>query len=405
RNAAVGTAAVSMTAASYARVKGANDRISIGVIGCGVRGRNAHMTNMHRLAESENVEVTAVCDPWRVQRERAAEDAKSWYGRAARQFVTYKDVLALDDVDAVMIASCDHQHTTHLKATAEAKKDVYCEKPLAMDFERLKEACDAVRANGVVFQAGTQLRSMTSMNGARAVYQSGRLGAVGRIEQRRNAVQPYWYSRVQEVKEEEIDWKEFLMDREMRPFDPVQYSGWYGYRDFSDGPVPGLGSHFVDLVHYITGAKFPTSATCLGGTYTWKDEHNFTCPDHVHALWEYPEGFMVSYSTNFGNGSGRSFKFFGDAAVLDCLNWDKPMLTSEGINASKGESFEPEPVEHVDGPDHYQNWLQCVRNRKTPNASIDAGYQHAVAVIMAMKAFDTGKRQIYDAEKREIRSA
>jgi predicted dehydrogenase len=274
-----------------------------------------------------------------------------------------------------------------------------------MDFERLKDACDAVKANNCVCQVGTQLRSMTSMNGARAVYQSGRLGTVGRIEQRRNAVQPYWYSRVQEVQEEDVDWQEFLMDREMRPFDSVQYSGWYGYRDFSDGPVPGLGSHFVDLVHYITGAKFPTSATCLGGTYTWKDEHNFTCPDHVQALWEYPEGFMVSYSTNFGNGSGRSFKFFGDAAVLDCLDWGKPVLTSEGINTAKGESFDPEPVEPVDGPDHYQNWLQCLRSRETPNASIDAGYQHAVAVIMAMKSFDTGRRQLYDAEKREIRSA
>lgn len=405
RNAAVGTAAISMTAASYARVKGANERISIGMIGCGDRGRNAHMTSMHRYAEEQNVEITAVCDPWRVNRERAAADTESWYGRAARQFVSYKDVVALDDIDAVMIASCDHQHTTHMKAAADAKKDIYCEKPLAMDFERLKEACDAVRANNLVFQAGTQLRSMASMTGAREVYRSGRLGTVGRIEQCRNSPQPYWYSRVKEMKEEDVDWKEFLLDREMRPFNAVEYSGWYGFLDFSDGPVPNLGSHFIDLVHYITGATYPISATCMCGTYTWKDDYKFTCPDHVHALWEYPEGFMVSYSTNFGNGDGNSFKFFGDAAVLDCVNWNKPMLTSNGINASKGESFEPQEVEHVECPEHFLNWLQCLRSRETPNASLDAGYQHSLATLMAVKAFRTGRRQIYDPEKREIRSA
>ncbi|HPA06460.1 MAG TPA: Gfo/Idh/MocA family oxidoreductase, partial [Candidatus Hydrogenedentes bacterium] len=156
RNAAVGAAAISMSAASYARIKGANERISIGIIGCGERGRNAHMTNIHRYSEEQNVEITAVCDPWKVNRERAAADTKSWYGREARQFVSYRDLVALEDIDAVMIASCDHLHTTHMKAAAEAKKDIYCEKPLAMDFDQLKAACDAVKANGVVFQAGTQ---------------------------------------------------------------------------------------------------------------------------------------------------------------------------------------------------------------------------------------------------------
>ena len=405
RNAAVGAAAISMSAASYARIKGANERISIGIIGCGERGRNAHMTNIHRYSEEQNVEITAVCDPWKVNRERAAADTKSWYGREARQFVSYRELVALEDIDAVMIASCDHLHTTHMKAAAEAKKDIYCEKPLAMDFDQLKAACDAVKANGVVFQAGTQLRSMASMTGAREVYRSGKLGTVGRIEQCRNAAQPYWYSYVKEVNEADVDWNEFLADREPRPFSAAQYSGWYGYRDFSDGPVPGLGSHFIDLVHYITGAAFPTSAVCMGGTYTWKDDYNFTCHDHVHALWEYPEGFMVSYSTHFGNGSGNSFKFFGDTAVLDCQNWNQPVLTSDGINTAKGETFEKQDVAPVERADHFLDWLQCLRSRETPNASLDAGYQHAVAVLLAMRACNTGQRQIYDADKREMRSA
>ncbi len=396
-------AALGLTAASYARVKGANERISIGIIGCGGRGYGAHMPGVHKHAKGQNIEITAVSDPWRVRRERASARAKEWYGREARQFVSYRDLLAVKDLDAVMIASCDHQHTTHLEAAAKAGKDVYCEKPLARNFERLKRACDAVRANKVIFQAGTQLRSLASMTGCRELYKTGILGTVGRIEQRRNGTKPYWYSRLADAKEEDVDWGEFLMHRPKRPFNADQFTGWYGYRDFSDGPVPGFASHFIDLVHYITGAKFPTNAVCLGGVYTWKDEHKFTCPDHVQALWEYPEGFMVVYSTNFGNGGDNAFKFLGDQGTLDVLHWNLPVLTAEGGSKKRGLIRGKKPVKEIPRPDHFLDWLQCLRSRKTPNAGIDAGYQAAVACIMAMRAFDTGRRQVYDADKREMR--
>jgi len=402
KTAAMTATAMGMSASSYARIKGANERISIGVIGCGSRGIDAHMVGVNEFAKDQNIEITAVCDPWRVRREMASAKCKEWYGRDARQFVSYRDLVALDDVDAVMIASCDHQHTTHLKAVAEAKKDVYCEKPLSMDIESLKAACDAVKANNVVCQIGTQLRSLPSMTGCRELYKTGILGKVGRIEQCRNGEQPYWYGYLKDVKEEDVDWQEFLMDRPMRPFSAVQYSGWYGFLDFSGGPVPGLASHYIDLVHYITGATFPLNAVCLGGTYTWKDEHNFTCPDHVQAMWQYPE-FMVSYSTNFGNGGSNTFRIQGDVGTLDMVNWTSPVLTAEGGSKNKGAIRGKKDVEDVPRPNHFLDWLQCLRNRETPNASIDAGYQHAVAVIMASIAYETGERQIYDPEKREIR--
>lgn len=397
------TAAMAMSAASYSRIAGANDRISIGVIGCGSRGRGAHMTGVNNVADKGNAEITAVCDPWRVSREAAVDLAKDWYGREPRQFGTYKDLLALDDVDAVMIASCDHQHTTHLKAAAEAKKDVYVEKPLSKDMPSLIAAVDAVKANGVVCQVGTQLRSMPSMTGAREVYRSGILGKVARIEQCRNESRPYWYSYVKDAKEEDVDWAEFLMDCPMRPFDPAQFTGWYGHREFSDGPVPGLASHFIDLVHYITGTSFPVSCVSMGGTFTWKDDYKFDAPDQQQALWTYPEGFMVTYSTNFGNGAAKSFKILGDQGLMDLEDWSRPFITPEGAREPNGKISGKTPVEEVEMPDHILDWLQCIRSRETPNASIDAGYQHGVAVLMAMRAYDTGKRQIYDPEKREFR--
>jgi len=403
KTASLGAAAVSVTATSYAKVVGANERISIGVIGCGGRGYGAHMPGVHAHAQTQNIEITAVSDPWRQRRERAAAKTAEWYGRPARQFVSYREVLDQGDVDAVMIASCDHQHTTHLEAAAKANKDVYCEKPLAMDFEKLKRAVDATKAAGLVCQIGTQIRSLPTTTACREVYLAGLVGKVSRIEQHRNSTKPYWYSRLAEVNPADVAWDEFLLDAPPQPFNAGKFSAWYGYRDFSDGPIPGLGSHFIDLVHYITGAKFPTSAVAQSGTFTWIDEHQFTCPDQVEATWIYPEGFMVSYTTNFGNSYGNRISFMGQTGTLHLTPWTAPSISSEGAGKPSKLPREAEKVEPIDTPDHFLDWLQCIRSRGTCRAPIEAGYQHAVAVIMAVRASDTGRRQLYDPEKREIR--
>ena len=114
--------ALSMTASSYAKIIGANDRISIGIIGCGSRGYNVYLPTIHKYASTENVQVNAICDPWRQKREEAAARIKEFFNCDARFFISYRDMLALKDLDAVMIASCDHQHTTHLEAAVKAAR-------------------------------------------------------------------------------------------------------------------------------------------------------------------------------------------------------------------------------------------------------------------------------------------
>ncbi len=116
-------AALALSATSNSRIVGANQRISIGLIGCGGRGYGAHMPGIHAHDKQQNVEITAVSDPWRLRRERAAARCQEWYARPARQFVSYRDILALDDIDAVMIASCDHHHAAHLEAAARGRND------------------------------------------------------------------------------------------------------------------------------------------------------------------------------------------------------------------------------------------------------------------------------------------
>jgi len=402
--AAAGTT-LALSALSYSRVLGANDRIRVAQIGCGDRGVTAHIAGIQPFMESENVEVIAVSDPWRLARERAVAKVKEISGREPAAFISHRDVLALKEVDAVMIASPDHLHSRQLQESAHAGKDAYCEKPLAKNLKELLKAVDEVKRAGIVVQIGTQLRSMPTAVGCRAVYQTGIFGKVSRIEQCRNSERPYWYHYIRPVNREDVDWNEFWLGKPKRAFDPVFYSAWYGYREVCDGPVPQWGSHFIDLVHYITGATLPLSCVCHGGTFTWKDTYHFTTPDHVQALWIYPEDFMVSYSSNLGNDYGNSYKIYGDQGVLKLDNLKAPVYTAEGGSKNKGVIKGVNEVEPIDQPDHFLNWLQCLRSRQQPQAPIEAGYQHAIACLMAVESFDSGRRVTYDPQKRAINKA
>ncbi|RJP25954.1 MAG: gfo/Idh/MocA family oxidoreductase [Candidatus Omnitrophota bacterium] len=398
-----GTAVAGLPVLSIAanQVIGANDRLQIGIIGCGSRGQDSHMKDIHRFDIDQNVCITAVCDPWKQHREQAAAMAKEWYGKEPRQFEDYKQLLALDDLDAVTIAAPDFQHCAILKLAVESGKDVYCEKPIAITLEELNDAVDAVKKTDRVVQVGTQLRSESTFTGCKKVVQEGKLGKIIKCVQVRNSYRPYWHGYARPVEKEDANWNVFLRGRNPRPWDADQFSTWYGYRDFSSGPIGGFMSHFVDLVHYITGAKFPRSAVTMGGIYTWKDQR--TCPDSIHTLLDYPEGLMVSYTSLFGNGYDNFYRFYGTKGTIHGKGWSAPSMTGEGIDDPdriREETLVPEsPM-----PKHMEDFLQCLRSRKKPNADIDAGYQHGVACILADHAWVEKREMVFDPEKREIHS-
>jgi predicted dehydrogenase len=410
--AAVGATALTFTARSYARITGANDRIRIAQIGCGGRGRLAHMDGVHKHDAEQNVEFVAVSDPWRLAREEAAAMCKEWYGTNVRQFSSYRDILACKDVDAVMIASPDHHHASQLEATAKAGKHVYVEKPMARNMQELTAAVDAVKAAKIVVQVGTQTRSLPVMTGCHELWKSGLLGKASRIEQCRNSEKPYWYGYVKahlpksaDIKQGDVDWKEFLGNAPERPFSADVLTGWYGYLDYTDGPVTNLGCHFIDLYSYITGAQFPVSCVCNGGIFTWKDEYHFTCPDHVEALWVYPEGFMAAYSSNLGNSGGSRTRFFCENGQLVLDNLSAPNYTAEGGPKRDGTIRGVNDVKPIDTPDHFLDWLQCLRSGKPTRAPIEAGYLHSVVGLMAVESYRNGYRTTYDPQTRTIGKA
>jgi predicted dehydrogenase len=389
---------------------GANDRIHIGMIGCG--GRNTWLVRkwLRDVAEKHNAQVIACCDVWRQKREQAVALIKKEYGNEPKTYSDYRKLLDDREIDAVMIATPDHQHCSMLRDAVRAGKDAYVEKPIAMTIEELNEAYDAVKQSKAVVQNGTQGRSCAGAAGARQFVQSGKLGKILRVEESRSFYLPYWNGYVGPEKESDTDWKAFLFNRPYRSFDSDQHGAWMGYRDFSTGTVGGWMSHFSDLVHFITGCGFPKYGVAQGGIYSPTSKKGRTCPDTFTALLEYPEGFVTSYTTHFGNGANDYVMFFGTQGVMRTgppdgwPNGIEPKVSGEGSD-HPDKIKEEIALENNLIEDHMSNWLSCIRTRKQPNADVDAGYKHGIAVLLADRAFVEGRRMVFDPKRREIRPA
>ncbi len=386
--------ALAGTALSYSKVQGANDRIRMGLIGCGGRGRNALNVDMHKACKDLNIEVAAICDVWRLNREAAAQEVKEYYGREPKQFSRFADLLELDDIDAVMIATPDFAHSPILAAAARAGKDAYCEKPMATNMRDARNAVDAIRENKRIVQIGTQRRSDGKHKGAAKLIQSGILGTITQVETAWNDKVARWNRPFDMVKEEDVDWEQYQMGLRRRPFDPRRFRCWHLYKDYTVGVSGLLGSHLMDVALWFMDDPLPLWGTGEGGIFIWKEREH--C-DTFEGNLVYPKGFLLRYSNRFGNiKSGPEVVFYGSRGVLDSATFTaRPEGAGDPI---------PEEVkaETLPGENHMANFINCVRSRQEPNAPVEAGYNHSVASIIMSESQFRGKRLYYDTEKRDI---
>ena len=424
------------TASSYARVPGANDRIRLGHIGVGNRGRELASV-VAGLKSSHNVEMIAVCDLWKVNRERAAKAASDEYGRQPLVFQCPEDLLAAKDVDGVIISTADFQHAPLLRLTAEAGKDAYCEKPMANDLDEAKAARDAVLAGRRIAQIGTQHRSEPYQAVVRDLVAKGELGHISKVEIVWNYHGPRWRGRpeVRQIREEDTDWRKWLMTKPYRPFDPRVYFEFRLFREFSSGIPDQWMCHAIDMVHHVTGDPFPRSAVAHGGIFAWQDGREN--PDTFQALLEYPKGFLVSYSTSFGNDSDSFTRIMGAKATLVNIGGEGSqrwkIIEEKGTHESNPfvhraqryiklssnerqgmswsqkvlsgaveKTYGPLPFISDSNPSHMRNWLECLRTRNQPNASVEQGLAQSVAVIMAARAQAEGKKFYWNPSTEEI---
>ena len=415
-----GSAAFGSTALSYARIIGANDRISLGHIGIGNRG--GELTEIAgRLKDSHNVDMTAVCDLWSVNRDKARTANGKYHGREPRAMQHVEELLALKDVDAVLISTPEHSHSAILKLAAEQGKDAYVEKPMGNVLAEVKAARDAVVTRNLIVQVGTQHRSEPYPKAACEVVRSGALGQVSKIEIVWNYHGPRWRGRkeVAQIREADTDWGKWLMTKPQRPFDPRLYFEFRLYKEFSSGIADQWMSHGIDLVHYFMDDRAPRSVMAHGGIFSWRDGREN--PDTFQALLEYPKGFLVSYATSFGNDSPGYTRYMGKKATLVNLGGEGSpryqVVDEKGNHEDNWEIDKQRGARYIQLPghkelapmaiddmsvEHMANWFECIRTRQQPIATVHDGFGHSIACMMAAESYWTGKKLYWDPAKEEI---
>jgi predicted dehydrogenase len=433
----LGTAAIGIagtitafSASSYARIIGSNDRINIGFLGCGDRG-SGHRNMVEMSVKDKNLAVVAVCDLWSLNRQKAAEDCKKRFGNEVKQFKYSEDMLGVKELDAVMIATGDHQHGKLLAEVVQAGKDCYVEKPMAIDVQEAKLARDAVLKSKQVVQQGSQWLSDPIQIKIRDIIRSGKLGQITKIEQVWNDNNHRWHDPddpdVKTILEEDTDWNRWLLGKSYRPFDPWMYFEFRIFRDFSGGITSQWMSHGIGLVHFYFDLAIPDSMVANGGIFAWPDIRQN--PDTFQALATFDDAkLLYSYASTYGNQ-------FGD---YTCIRGKEGTLYSQGGEGGPRWFFIPEPhkgkfafyggfeeaikegkaeivtaegltkslppIEQSDDSKyHLDNWIDCIRSRNpNTNGHIHTGFWHSIGAIMATEAYRQGKKLYWDRTREEI---
>jgi len=371
-----------------------SDRISIALVGAG--GRGTYLLREIEQCRDLNIAVTAVCDVYRPNLEKAAASIEKSWGARPFQTVDFRELLEKSSIDAVVIATPDFGHSRILQECVEAGKDAYCEKPMGVVFEEAKAAYLAVKKSSQVVQIGTQRRSEGPYLAASRLMHSGILGKVTRVDMSVNFQQPRWRRDHSHVTEKDVAWDQYLFNRPRRPFDARRLREWQLFRDYTNG-IAGLWMcHYIDQVHWFLQDPYPATAAANGGVFLWQDGRETS--DVFHALMTYPKGFLVSFAMSLTNSAGNRNLWAG---TRGCLDAEAFRISGEGSEASdkleKEIRIEPEPT-----TSHMHNFLECVRSRQKPRADIEAGFSHAVACCMAGLAFDSGRRVGFDHSKLAI---
>lgn len=416
------------TASSYRRIIGSNDRVRVGVVGFSDRHKATHIPCFMNHYKELNFDLVAVSDIWNKRQE---EGAAVWKEKMGHDVVACRNNEEMYDkklVDAVFISTADFQHALHTIEAVKAGCDAYVEKPFAETMEDNRAALKAVKASSQIVQIGSQRRSGANYHAANEFIRSGKFGPITMVELTWNVNQPGRWRRpavVPLLKEEDTDWKRFLMNRPNDSFDPRKYLEFRLFWPYSSG-LPGQWmSHQIDTVHWFSQLQHPRSVVANGGIYQWKDGRKNW--DTISTVFDYgpmdkPEdGFQVTFSSRMHNGDENPAEiYYSNGGELN-LNTNKVSpkggLTEKSASAMGMQSFllpemslsevEKVVVSANTGGDkltsnHVRNWMECIRSRKQPNAPVEAGYSHSIATIMANAAVHTGAKVTFDEGKQEV---
>jgi predicted dehydrogenase len=402
-------AGIGLATAALAGPRGpaqANERLGIGLIGCGVRG--TYILNEALAVAPGRIQVVGLCDVWSEARNKlAASLAEKLPGQQPRLVARHQELLTTAGLDAVIIATPDHGHCTVLMDAVRADKDAYVEKPLCARLEDAVAAHDVVKASNRIVQVGTQRRSSPRFKAAAEYVRSGALGKICKIETAWNRNVASWARPYDTIKQSDVDWDQYLMYLPKRPWDPMRYRRWQCFYDYTTGLAGLLGSHMIDVALWFMDDPFPLSAVALGRTLTWKDGREIS--DTAEYVFEFPKGWLLTFSSRLGSGPESDYEiFYGQKRTLDSRDWtSRPAANTRPADAKDIVLPDPMPASEGsltagDARPHVANWIECLVSRKQPNAPIEVGYAHAVACCLAREAERTGRSMKYDAAQRRI---
>ncbi len=406
-------------------VVGANSRINVACVGFSNRFQDALLPSFLKSKTELNFEMVALADLWSVRREEGKAKLEKELGHSVDLYKSDEELYEkAKNVDAVIISTADFQHAMHTVHAVKAGKDSYSEKPCAEDMHAANAVLDAVnearKANnrgGAVIQIGSQRRSGPAYQIANDYIRSGKFGDITYVDLCWNVNQPQRWRRgdlPSKLKEADTDWNKWLLDRPKVAFDPRKYLEFRLFWPYSSG-IPGQWMcHQIDTVAWFTGFEFPRSAMAGGGTYAWKDGRE-NCDTFTTILEYGPEndptkGFQAVFSSRQTNAArGNVEKYHSTIGTIDLI---KGTVSNEGVEKAKEETKKLGETEvAVTAANtgagnmevaHMRNWMECVRSRKQPNAPVEAGYSHAVALIMSNASLRTGMKATFDRAKRQV---
>jgi predicted dehydrogenase len=364
-----------LTALASTRVFGANDTLRIGVIGAGHRMRGL----LDAADKVAPYQIVAVSDVYGPNRDFIVQKSNG----LATAHLDYREVLA-KDIDAVIIASPDHWHVPMAVDALKAGKDVYLEKPVTHTVEEGAALTRAVRSSKQILQCGMQQRSWSHFRDAVDIIQGGGLGRV--VQVRTYWWQNYHRSRPPKPMDQEaLDWKAWLGSAPDQPFSQEKFDHWRWFWNFGGGAMTDLFTHWIDVVHWAMKADQPRNAVMIADKYIFEQ---WDCPDTIQAAFRYP-GFDVVYEGMMNSSiDDGGLEFRGTDATLK-INRSGFAVHREHVEEEKNPAVTARSV--LDGTiSHMENFFECIKTRKEPNAPVETGVAAARAGQIGNLAYQHG---------------
>jgi predicted dehydrogenase len=381
------------TAVSSGRVLGANERIRVGIIGSGGRGR--YLTGEFKEIGAE---MAAVCDVYEANLEAGLKAAST----GAKAYDHYHKLLEDKSLDAVIVATPDHWHAQMVIDAVDAGKDVYVEKPMAHKIPEGFDVIRAVRRTKRVVQVGTQRRSAELFLEGKAIMDSGQLGEIRLVTSQWLNHQNGLTARPLKGK---LDWNQWLGKAPKRPLDPLVFSNWYYFWDFSGGLLVGQAAHIVDCIQWFMNSKEPMAVTCNG---TKPNLTGAEVPETATIAIEYAENYLATFTLGYKAMRYNAFndqlkQFHGSKARFDVgREWYTLYPESNAVEMKASVDKRQPGSFNRAAPAHIRNFLECIRSRKDPNAPVEAGQATNIVLCMAMDSLRQGRRLKWNSQERRV---